>query len=190
MANQKPTSDEEEKFIQLEEQELRQRKRQENQLAAIRQKETEGIAEALHTNDAIAAEAMNLGFDTETARVLPLVPIIQMAWADGKVTNRETAKVVELAEKFGIAENTAAANFLHMLLAEQPSNLFFERVNAVIARLVDEAPSEEINRESILDWSTAVAESSGGFFGLTDPISKEEKELLAQFAQTFGVKTV
>jgi hypothetical protein len=184
---QKPTSDEEEKFIQLEEQELRLKRRQERQLAAIRLKEKAGIAEALHTGEDIAQEAMNLGFDSETARVLPLVPIIQMAWADGKVTNRETDKVMELAQKFGIVENTPAASFLTMLLAEQPSKLFFERVNGVIARIVDEAPSSEINRETILEWSKAVAESSGGFFGLTDPISKEEKELLSHFAGAFGV---
>ncbi|MFU8806470.1 MAG: hypothetical protein ACNA8W_21840, partial [Bradymonadaceae bacterium] len=129
-----------------------------------------------------------LGFDSETARVLPLVPIIQMAWADGKVTNREHAKVLELAGQFGISEGTAAANFLGMLLDEQPSKLFFERVNAVIGRVVDEAPSEEINRKNILEWSTAVAESSGGFFGLADPINKEEKALLAHFARAFGVQ--
>ncbi|RAL20558.1 hypothetical protein DL240_16100 [Lujinxingia litoralis] len=187
MADRKNPREEEEKYIKQQEAAKLQELRREKQLEAIRQQEREAIAASLNTDEEVAAEAMALGFDAETARVLPLLPLIQMAWADGTISNAETAKVQELADRFGIAEGTPAANFLTMLLEEEPTDHFFSRANVVIAHMIDEDPEGTMG-EDMIKWSKAVAEASGGFFGLTNPIAKEEGALLDDFARLFGVK--
>ena len=96
---EKSTRDEEEKYFQAESAEKKEKLRRRRQLEAVRQKEREGIAAALNTSEACAEEAMNLGFDADTARLLPLVPLIQVAWADGKVTGAQLSEVEERAEK-------------------------------------------------------------------------------------------
>lgn len=183
----KETSDEEEEFFKREDAEKKARIRRKRQLEAVRQEERAGIAKALKTNDAVAEEAMGLGFDAETARVLPMVPLIQVAWANGRISGSEKDKVLEKAQKFGLTPDTPAYNFLTLLLDEQPTGLFFDRVNKVIRHIVTEDPGGEVS-ENVLNWSKAVAESSGGFFGLTNPVHKKEQQVLDELAEMFGVR--
>jgi hypothetical protein len=181
------TSDEEEKYFEQKETEWRKDVRREKRLEAIRHQEREGIADALRTTEDVAEEALELGFDQDTARVLPLVPLIEMAWADGKVTSAEGRTVRELAEKFGLQRDSEAFDFLQLMLDERPSKLFFERVNRVVRHLIEANP-DSWGYESLVDLTKKVAEASGGFFGLTDPINSEEQELLHEFAELFAVE--
>ena len=185
---EKNTRDEEEKYFQAESAEKKEKIRRRRQLEAVRQKEREGIAAALNTNEECAEEALSLGFDAETARLLPLVPLIQVAWADGKVTEAQLSEVEERAEKYGIKEGSPAHQFLVMLLEERPTDFFFARVSKLISHIVEEDPAGDIST-NVLGWSKAVAEASGGFFGLTNPISKNEQKVLDEFAELFGVKS-
>ena len=52
---------------------------------------------------AMIAELDALGFTPETISVLPLVPIVQMAWAEGGITPAERTLLVAARER-GIAE--------------------------------------------------------------------------------------
>ena len=185
---QKPSKEEEEYFLREDiEKELKLCRQK--QLKVIQQRERTGIAKALNTSEAVADEAMKLGFDTDTARVLPLVPLIQAAWADGKITNAETKKILEKATLFGIEADTPASTFLHLLVEENPTPLFFERVNVVIKEIVEENPGGEVS-SNVLAWSKAVAEASGGFFGLKNPIHKKQQAVLDELAALFGVQDV
>lgn len=181
------SSEEEEKYFKQRDREKIAEARREQQLEAIRQHEREGVQDVLQSSDEVAAEALALGFDSETARVLPLVPVIQMAWADGSVTTAENDKVLELAHQFGIDRDGPAHNFLTLLLGEQPSDVFFERVDRVISHLVEERPDYWQNK-SVVELAREVAEASGGFFNLTSPINSDEKKLLDRFAELFSVQ--
>ena len=181
------SSEEEDKYFKERDREKIADARREQQLAAIRQKEREGVQDVLQSSDEVAAEALALGFDSETARVLPLVPVIQMAWIDGSVTSAENDKVLELARQFGIDVDSPSHNFLTLLLGEQPSDIFFKRVDRVIAHLVEEEP-DYWQDKSVVELSKDVAEASGGFFNLTSPINDAERRLLSRFAELFSVQ--
>lgn len=180
------SSEEEDKYFKERDREKIAEARRAQQLEAIRQNEREGVQQVLQSSDEVAAEALALGFDSETARVLPLVPLIQMAWADGKVTSAENDKLLELARQFGVNIGTPAHSFLTLLLGERPSDIFFTRVNRVIEHLVDDDP-DYWKEKSVVELAHDVAEASGGFFSLTDPISANERNLLADFAEHFEV---
>lgn len=176
--------EEEEKYFQAEDQEKMLDLRRKKQLDAVRRREREGIATVLSTSEEVAEEAMNLGFDAETVRVLPLITIIQVAWADGRVTGNEHDEVEEIASRYGIQGESSAHHFLMMLLKERPTDLFFDRVNNVIAHLLEDSPHADL-RENLLEWSRDVAEASGGLFGLLNPISKKEQAVLEEFIRLF-----
>jgi hypothetical protein len=180
-------NDEEEKYFEQKEAEWRKDRRREKRLEAIRQKEREGIQETLQTSEELAEEALELGFDRDTARVLPLVPLIEMAWADGEVSSAEDRTVRELAKRFGLEPDSEAFDFMTLMLREQPSEVFFERVNRIVSHLVEENP-DKWDRKSLVGLVEQVAEASGGFFRLTDPINSEERALLEEFAEEFGVE--
>lgn len=174
-------ADEEEKYIKQAESDQIARIRRERQMAALRQEERAGIASVLHTTDDIAAEALELGFDRETARILHLVPIIQVAWADSEIQDIERQKIVEMATYRGITG--AAMGFLDLLLNERPSDLFFERTNKVIAHILTSDPTGR-ETEDLLEHARAIASASGGLFGF-GKVSAEEKALLDELVALF-----
>jgi tellurite resistance protein len=182
------SEEEEEKYIKRMEAQKLEEQRRERQLEALKLKEREKVREQLKTSEEVAEEALELGFDSTTARVLPLVPMIEMAWADGTVTSGENQRVLEIADQLGLEPGEPAHNFLKMMLFDRPSDLFFERVNRVIAHLIEDNP-EEWEGKSVVEFSKEVAEASGGFFGLFDSISEEERRLLEEFAELFSVDT-
>ena len=178
---------EEEKYFQKIEAERRERIRREQQMAALRQSERAGIREALDSNDEIADEALELGFDAQTARVLPLVPLIEVAWVDGTVTKAEEKAVLEIAVERGIAKGSDAYGFLERLLDEAPSELFFERVNRLLRKMVGMDESAWV-AQTIPELAMRVAEASGGFLGLVgDKVSDAERALIEDMAAKLHV---
>ena len=182
------TNEEEEKYFEAKQSEWRSNIRREKRLEAIQEKELEGVADELNTSEDVAEEALNLGFDQATARVLPLVPLVEMAWADGTVSRAERDRVRELATHFGIESDSEAYDFLELMLAEQPSDAFFDRVNRVVVHLADSDP-DTWSSETLVELLESVAEASGGFFGLTNPINADERAVLRDIAEYFEVES-
>ena len=186
MAHRRSKSDEEEEYFKREDAARLAKIRRDRQIEAVRGAERSLISDALDTDEALAPEVMDLGFDAATARVLPLVPLIQVAWADGKITRAEDETVWEKAGEFGIEKDSPAGEFLGLLLQERPSGIFFERVNRIIQEIVTDSPESDI-ATNVLDWSRAVAKASGSFFGLRNPIGREENNVLKDLASYFGI---
>lgn len=176
---------EEDKYFKQRELERREKARRERELEALTKTEREGIASSLNTNEEVAAEALALGFSSETARVLPLMPMIHVAWADGSVSSAEERAILDLAIERGIERSTPSYEFLTRILVEQPSDLFFERTNRVLASMVQADPSSWI-KKSLPQLCLEVAEASGGFFGLGNTVSKEEKALIDELSTLLG----
>ena len=174
-------ADEEDKYIKQAENDQIARIRRERQLEALRNEERQGIASVLNTSDEIAAEALELGFDRQTARILHLVPVIQIAWADDNVQDSERKQILDMAAEAGIASG-AALEYLELLLDQRPSDVYFERTNKVIKHLLETDAAEG---DDILAHAHAVAGAAGGFFGF-GTISSEEKELLAKLHELVG----
>lgn len=178
-------SNEEENYILQKELDKVHAERRQRQLDALRDEERAKIAFALNTSEEVAAEALALGFDAETAAVLPLVPLIRVAWADGKMTEAESAKVFEIALKRNVT-SAGAVEFLDLLMAQPPSDVFFERTERVIRHIVSQNPNN-LAMEGVLDMAKAVAQASGGFFGLKNPVSDDEQKLIDELAALLGL---
>lgn len=176
---------EEDKYFQKLEQDRRDSQRRERELEVLRRTEREGIVASLDTTEAIGQEALELGFSAETARVMPLMPLIEVAWADGSVSVAEEKSVLELAEARGIGKGTPSHDFLGRLLLEQPSSLFFERVNRVLAHMIQADPDSWV-KKTVPELCLEVANASGGFFGFGNRIADEEQELIDELTSRFS----
>lgn len=174
----------EDKFIFDRERELIDKIRRERQLEAVQQEEREGIAKVLSTTEALADEALSLGFDQKTVEILHLVPLIQMAWADNEVTVNERITILKIASERGIASNSVAFEFLELLLLQRPSNHFFERTNNVIVYLLK---NSNLKRDAILSQIEDVANASRELFGFGAKINDEEKALIEELKVLFKV---
>ncbi len=73
------------------------------------------------SDPALLEELEGLGFTPDTVTLLPLVPAIQVAWAEGGVTAGERALLTKLARTRGIAEGTPADRQLGDWLDRRPA---------------------------------------------------------------------
>jgi tellurite resistance protein len=124
-----------------------------------------------------------LGFDGDNARVLHLMPLVEVAWADGSLSRSERNVILKVAATHGIQPGTPAGAFLASLLESRPSNTVLEEILAVIKLIIS---SRNIKPQSVLDACVEVAQASGGFLGLTDKVSPEEREMIDKIAASFG----
>ena len=144
-----------------------------------------GIAEP-----AVLQELHELGFTPETVVLLPLVPVVQMAWAEGGVTPAERKLLVELARSRGIAEGGAADRQLSDWMTASPSTDVFTKASRLIRAML-EAGSEESDRltaEDVIRQAETIASASGGMFGI-GKVSAEERAILTRLATELKTRT-
>jgi hypothetical protein len=172
----------EEEYFRKRDRELAEKMRQAAQ--ADEQRRQMGEATGLH-DAALLDELQQLGFTPETVVLLPLVPVVQMAWAEGGVSKEERALIVQLARSRGIAEGSAADAQLTLWMSERPGDEVFARAGRLIRALLDtdaSAATTGLTAEDLVAQAERIAAASGGFLGI-GKISAEEKALLAQISQ-------
>jgi hypothetical protein len=135
------------------------------------------------TDPAVLAELQELGFTPETAVLLPIVPVLQVAWAEGGVTKEERTVLLTLAKARGITEGSAAHAQLLSWMDTRPDAEVFARAGRLIAALLAAGGEAGANLTAadLVAYCEKVAGASGGIFGL-GRVSVEEKQLLASIA--------
>lgn len=123
-----------------------------------------------------------LGFTPATVTLLPLVPAVQMAWAEGGVTPEERRILTQMARSRGIAEGSAADLQLADWLDTRPDPEVFIRAMRLIRAILDTGEARlEMTADDLVKHSERIALTSGGIFGL-GRMSSEERALLESLA--------
>lgn len=100
----------------------------------------------------------------EIVELLPLVPLVKVAWAEGRITRRERELIFNAAERMGIEPGSISFQRLEDWLELHPTDDFYqaslERLRADWRNLPDE---EQILRHlDLLSDCVNIAEASGG----------------------------
>lgn len=175
---------EEEQWFQAREQERRQEIRDSLNKAARESRERRSMGETLGTgNEAILERLRALHFDSDTARVIDLLPLVYVAWADGSVKTGERAAILEVLRERNIQGHEQAFLLIESLLETEPSTDFLDEVLEILALIAGDRP-QLVN--DIARFSVAVADASGGFFGLGNRIDERERETIERIANGLG----
>jgi hypothetical protein len=176
----------EEEYFRKREQELVEKLRRRADEDATKQRlgEQAGVAD-----EEILRDLQALGYTPETVAVLHLMPLVQVAWAEGGVSDRERELIVEAARARGIEAGTPADAQLSEWLTARPSEALFERNLRVIRAILAARPAAEgeASRSDLLATATAIAEASGGVLGFRS-VSSEERALLARISSELESK--
>jgi hypothetical protein len=132
---------------------------------------------------ALVAELRELGFTIDTVSVLPLVPIVEMAWAEGGITLAERQLLVKLARDRGIAEGSPADQLVADWMAHRPSAETFTRATRLIRAMLDAGgePAGAMSADDLIRYCESIASASGGILGI-GKVSAEERATLAKIA--------
>jgi uncharacterized tellurite resistance protein B-like protein len=146
------------------------------------------IAEAVGTTDTDIVDRIEaLGLSGDSVRVLDVLPLVHVAWADGKIQKAERAAVLAILERRGIPSNSDACLLIESLLERRPSETFFSQSLALIRDLAARSGAETAD---VVDLCARVAEASSGLFGFSGRTSDEEKSLIRDVAHALGDEAV
>jgi len=175
----------EEEFFAKHNRQLLQQLRQTT--AAGRQKEALAAATGI-TDAAVLEQLAALDLSSETLAALSLVPLVEVAWADGSLDAKEQSALLAAAEQTGLSKNSASYQLLEEWLREQPSPKLLETWKAYVAilssTLNDQA--KHASKQDLLGRARLVAEAAGGFLGLGKRISSAEQAVLTELEQAFA----
>jgi tellurite resistance protein len=162
----------------------REQMREELQRKATEERRKREIAGSLATDDQALIERLAaLGLDGDVAPVLHLLPMVQVAWADGSVSVSERRTILEAVAAAGVAPGSKAATFIASLLESHPSEALLDEILAVMRDIL---AAKGLKPASLVEACQHVAQASGGLLGLGNRISSEEADAIHKVAQALG----
>ncbi len=129
-----------------------------------------------------------LGIDASVWAAISLVPLVEVAWADGKVEEAERQSILRAAEASGIDPDSASRALLASWLDQRGDGRLLEVWEAFITGLCADLGAVERNalRDQVVGRARDVAEAAGGFWGLGNKTSALEEAVLVRLSKAFG----
>ena len=136
------------------------------------------------TDDAALDALTEVGITAETITAMSLVPLVAVAWADGKLDDSERSAILEA---FQSKASEANRDLLDAWLAKPPDPSLLDAWKLYIEAVLNELDAEarETLRSQLLGGAKEVAEAAGGFLGLGNKISASEAAVLAELEACF-----
>jgi hypothetical protein len=125
---------------------------------------------------------LQLGIQAQTVAALSIVPLVEVAWADGALDAKERRTVLEHAVAAGITSGSAAYVLLEAWLEHRPNRQLHEAWKQLVLAIRDEIGPDEAARlkTEILGRARGVARASGGMLGIGSKVSSAEAEVLTE----------
>jgi hypothetical protein len=166
------------------------RKQDEKLLEKMREKAAlqevaQALAEKLRVDDQeLLQRVAALGLTRDTGAAILLAPLVQVAWAEGAVTEREREVLFEIAASRGVERGSPPGEQLEAWLRERPPDALFDTAMAILKTgiaLLEPAERDERIRD-IAEGCRRVADASGGglakLIGIGSGVSGEEASVL------------
>ena len=130
-------------------------------------------------DEAVLDRLAALNVHGETMTAFKLLPLVELAWADGKVTKDEAAAVLAAAVKVGVAPDSQGYARMKDWLDRGPAEdgrlawkMYAEQLRKTLS------PAElKTFHDDLLANAKKVAEASGGIFGFSKVSPSEQKVL-------------
>jgi hypothetical protein len=141
-------------------------------------------------NPELLERVRQLGLKPETAPALLLAPLVQVAWAEGKITRDEQDAVLRLAQARGVEADSPPYGQILEWLAVRPSDATFDTAVEILkygfAVLPEAEREDRIKR--MVEACHEVASASGGglarLLGLGSSVSEVEASMLDDITTT------
>jgi hypothetical protein len=127
----------------------------------------------------------------ETLASLAIIPLLEVAWADGMVSARERSAILKAAGALRTKNETVDLALLERWLALEPEPGLVEAWARYTRALVARMPPAEGERmkTDLLGQAEKIAEASGGLLGLGHKVSKKEQAVLDKLKKELEAET-
>jgi hypothetical protein len=131
------------------------------------------------TDDKVLDKLVELGLRSNTIAALSLVPLIEVAWADGEIQDNERTAILQGAHGKGLESGTDGYELLQTWLKSRPDPALFDAWESYIKALASQLNDEQnrLLKNQIVGFAKMVAAAAGGFLGIGKVSADEEKAL-------------
>lgn len=159
------------------------------QKMAAQEREAELSAATGITDRMILSDLGKESTDMGALAALGLIPLVEVAWADGRISPGESTAALTAAAGMGVTEGSQAYALLEKWLKTRPSPgavaAWKEYVKALVKSWGRERTREI--QKAIIGRAAGVAQSAGGILGLGSKVSAKEQAVLDELESAFGV---
>ncbi|MEQ1503510.1 MAG: DUF533 domain-containing protein, partial [Myxococcota bacterium] len=137
-------------------------------------------------DDELARALHGLGLGRDNHQAVVLLPLIEVAWADGRIQRAEKRRLVQIARQHGIPVEQA---WLDRWLKRRPSTHAFLAARTVLLALMARGgrPVPALaSLDQLLELCLSVARSAGGLFGFAS-VDRRERECIEQIAASLSL---
>jgi hypothetical protein len=147
-------------------------------------KEVSGIQD-----EKVLKKLVELNIRPETMASLAIVPLLEVAWANGIIGREEKETVLDAVKRFGWASNSIDYKLLELWLEHKPEPSLLQAWMCYTEYVCKKMNTDEVEnlKTEIMSHARAIAEVSGGILGIGS-VSKNEKEMLQVIEDAFVVK--
>lgn len=116
-----------------------------------------------------------------------VLPLLEVAWADGELDAKEREAVLKASSDGGLVKGSLDYQLLESWLKERPSKHFLDAWLHYMEGLREVLSQEELDnlKVAFLDRARHVAEAAGGILGFGTKISAKEQEVLTKMEKAF-----
>ena len=141
--------------------------------------------------DLLLKQLEELGINAKNYRVLALLPLVLVAWADGKVQTAEMSRMLDIAGRKGFLPASGAA-VLEGWLAEKPSAEYVRKSLAALVELARrkrgvgaDLSARDLRQLTALGFDIAVC--AGGLWGDVFSVTDAEEQVVGELARTLNI---
>jgi hypothetical protein len=141
------------------------------------------------TDPDLTAALHELGIDRESWRVLALLPLVEVAWADGSIHRRETREIEAIARQHGLLHGDGE-RILHGWLTLPPSHGYHVRgreILADLARRTEVIPGDGDGLATLVGFCERVARAAGGLYNVAWTVDARERMAIREIAEAFSL---
>jgi hypothetical protein len=175
----------EESFFNKQNEALRLKLREREQASA--RKEALAAASGI-SDEATLSRLLALRISSETLAALYLVPLVEVAWADGKIEAAERKALLSAAQGAGMHDGNPSYGLLEGWLAQRPNSELLEawkQYIRVLTETMDSAAKQTLKRD-LVGRAKSVAEAAGGFLGVGGKVSAAEQKVINELEAVFA----
>jgi hypothetical protein len=138
-------------------------------------------------NAEVLDKLVSLNVSPETVASLALVPLVEVAWCDGNISETERKAVLDASHHAAANQATLDHELLAQWLTHRPAPELFTAWELYVKGLCELlSPTERQSlQKEILDHSRQVARANGGVLGVA-PVSHAERAALARIEAAFN----
>lgn len=128
---------------------------------------------------------MDVSLDVLSA--MALVPLVEVAWADGRMDPKEREAILRAAEAHGVQAGSPAHALVSGWLGRRPRPVMMQAWESYIQAVLEPLLEEERDdlRRALVGRAREVARAAGGFLGF-GAISEEEEAVLERLERAMA----